>query len=247
MGAYLKIAREIAVNLAMGVPPIRWARLKTARTAWVDAEKQARKALDQFEFFRRYIGSYDGKVVAEIGPGDTIGLAPLVIAAGASKYVAIDRFLGDVYGAASNRVYEKLGTSGWQQRVQLCRHSIEEGPPLSADVIVSYNVLEHLSDIRRAFRNMARALSHGGLMVHRIDYGPHDFWADHPDKLAFRKTPNWLWNLMGSNRGYPNRMDHAQVLLALQESGFSTKAHVTEKFEGTPLNAVLVSRLEDCT
>ena len=212
----------------MGIPPIRKARLRYARTVDADPVEQERRVQTQIAFFKRAVGSFAGKVVAEIGPGDAIPLASYVLDEGAIRYIAIDRFMGAF-------VEERPG-------IQIHRVSIEEGANVKADIIVSYNVLEHLSDLRTAFRNMERILNPRGVMAHRIDYGPHDVWTQHPDKFFFRTFPGWLWRIMGSNRGYPNRVRHTEVMRLLEEAGFKTTATVTGTFAGEPLDAELLIR-----
>jgi SAM-dependent methyltransferase len=243
MWPYFWIAREIAANLAMGIPAVRSARLRRNRTMVADPVEQAARVREQFAFFASAIGPFEGKTIVEVGPGDSIALAPLFIGAGAKKYIAIDRFLGDVYGDSATQIYRALSAGEWQKDVELHACSIEDAFAISADVIVSYNALEHLGDLGRAFKNMARMLEPGAVMAHRIDYGPHDVWERCENKLEFLSFPDWLWNLMGSNRGYPNRLRHDAVLALLHDAGFSTKAKVTETFAGMPLNAELVSVL----
>src|SRR3979490_1992298 len=96
MYRYSDIARELAANAAMGSPAIKELRVRKGRTIGFPTEIKAQLVLDQFNFFIDTIGfdNIHGKVVAEIGPGDAIPLAPLFLAAGAKRYLAVDRFLG---------------------------------------------------------------------------------------------------------------------------------------------------------
>ncbi len=91
---------RLAANLAMGVPAIRAARVRMGRTTGASPDDKAREILAQFLFFTGTIGPDElrGKTVLEIGPGDAIPLAPLFLGAGAARYVALDRFLGEVVG-----------------------------------------------------------------------------------------------------------------------------------------------------
>src|SRR6266850_8305395 len=134
----------------MGIPAVRSARLRRNRTMVSDPAEQAARVKEQFAFFASAIGSFQGKTIVEVGPGDSIALAPLFIEAGAEKYIAIDRFLGDVYGRSATHIYRSIAGGGWENRVELHACSIEDAPAISADVIVSYNALEHLRDLGRA-------------------------------------------------------------------------------------------------
>lgn len=251
MYRYSDIARELAANLAMGIPTIKSRRVRKGRTIGVAAEVKAQLVLDQFNFFIEAIGRrpIQGKVVAEIGPGDAIPLAPLFLAAGARSYIAVDRFLGEVHGAEAYRLYravvellpERLssglhdlcGAAGCESveellrlpdRVRLHRFPIEQPDDSmrgQADYVVSFNVCEHLADLPRAFRGMRSLLAPEGLMIHRVDYGPHDVWVTgYNNPLAFLTVPRPIWRAMTSNRGCPNRVRHAQLMAMIRALGF---------------------------
>jgi SAM-dependent methyltransferase len=235
------VARELVANFAMGIPAVRTLRVSRGRTVGASIATKARSVVAQFEFFMDTIGREDlrGKTVVEIGPGDAIPLALLFIGAGADRYVAIDRFLGDVFGEDAMTLYREVlaltapevraglqargfGTSAGDlvtlfrsRHVALIREGIEREVPQDAreaDFIVSFNVCEHLADLGRALRNMAALLSPDGRMIHRIDYGPHDLWQSYGNPLAFLTVPGRLWNMMSSNRGCPNRVRHREFL-----------------------------------
>jgi len=251
MYRYRDILREIAANAAMSVPAIKDLRVRRGRTIGTSAEVKAPLVVEQFNFFMEAIGwdSIRGKVVAEIGPGDAIALAPLFLAAGAKQYLAIDRFLGDVYGAEAqqlydaiaklmpdrlktelDRLYRKAGIQSLAELVRspelvrLYRDPIERPADSlreQADFIVSFNVCEHLSDVERALRGMGFILASSGVMIHRIDYGPHDVWLhSYRNPLAFLTIPGPIWRVMTSNRGCPNRVRHAELVAMARNLGF---------------------------
>jgi hypothetical protein len=208
--------------------------------------------MEQFNFYVDTIGfdNIQGKVIAEIGPGDAIPLAPLFLAAGARRYVAVDRFLGEIHGPQAlelykavleiapsrlmeglNRLYELEGCDSvaqlirMQDRVLLCRTAIEraaKSPEVQADYVVSFNVCEHLSNLPQALHGMRTMLSPAGLMVHRIDYGPHDVWQTYRNPLAFLTVPRLLWRLSTSNRGCPNRVRHSELMAMLRTLGLNS-------------------------
>ena len=238
------ILRELAANVAMSVPAIRDARVKRGRTAPGSLEEKAHAIRTQFEFFMEAIGwdGIRGRTVLEIGPGDAVPLAPLFLGAGARRYVALDRFLGDV---TSDRALELCqaalaNTAVLQDRAALRRllqtpsrvtlidAAIEDGAPLDArgaDFIISFNVCEHLADLEKALRNMTALLAPGGRMIHRVDYGPHDVWQGYDNPLAFLTVPGPLWRMMSVNRGCPNRTRHTQLVSMAAALGL----HVVER------------------
>lgn len=229
---------------------------------------QVHLVLDQFDFFIEAIGwnSVRDKTVIEIGPGDAIPHGLLFLGAGAKRYIAIDRFLGSVSSTSGQELYRALIESaperikrGWTEsglnpyqypwlesnqnasRVELVAQSIERadfkeiGP---GDIIFSFNVIEHLSNLSQSFENMARMLNVRGLMIHRVDYGPHSLWRTYKNPLAFLTASNAAWSLMGSNRGYPNRKRHPQILSALYRCGFQNANRITGRFAMEDIRAI---------
>jgi SAM-dependent methyltransferase len=229
----------------MGVPAIRRRRLKVPRTSAASISIEARKIIAEFEFFADSTGALDGKTVVEIGPGDALGLAPLFLSAGAERYVAIDRFLGNIWGERAVRLYDELARirgrhlGDWAGRVELLNFSIEraDGRLPKADVLVSFDVLEHLTDLPSAVRNMATILKPNGAMFHRVDYGPHGVWLSANDHLSFLRVPSWVWIAMGSNRGYPNRTRHHELVRLLEDAGLQACTRITRSVDGDVMDA----------
>ena len=211
--------------------------------------------------------SIQGRTIVEVGPGDAIPLALLFLGTGAKKYIAFDRFIGDVLNASSLALYKAIEAdlpeeikAGWHKlrvdcsragledlfardMISLLPISIEEATtPDVADFIVSFNVLEHLSDMEQALRRMAIILKPDGMMIHRVDYGPHDVWSRYRNQLTFLVLPDWLWRLMGSNRGYPNRTRHSEVMSILAGLGFSTAERIVRRFEPEDVADVKLQR-----
>ena len=264
MYRYSDIARELAANAAMSVPAIKDLRVRKGRTIGFAPDVKAQLVLDQFNFFIASIGTdiLDGKIVVEIGPGDAIPLAPLFLAAGAKRYLAIDRFLGDVYGPIALELYRAVvkilpeRLAGGLRRLLAGSESIEEllmtpdrvglyripierpddSLRAQADYIVSFNVCEHLADLPRALCGMRSLLSPSGLMIHRIDYGPHDLWLNtYNNPLAFLTVPRPLWRAMTSNRGCPNRVRHVELMGMVRALGFNCADRVGRRASSTEI------------
>lgn len=262
------IVRELLANAVMAWSPIRQARVRAGRTTSTDVAKQARLTVDQFRFFIGTIGweSIRGKSLLEIGPGDAIPLALLFLGAGARRYVGLDRFLGDVRGPSALGLYEAIGScapdtvqAGWAslkiepsrvgfeklisdpQCVTLISAPMEQASALlvgSADYLVGFNVLEHMLDMEGALRNMITMLRPSGVMIHRVDYGPHDIWKSYSNPLAYLTISDGLWDLLGSNRGYPNRIRHWELMRLLDKVGMKTADRVTQRATASLIDAV---------
>lgn len=265
MGYKINILRECIANCLMGIPLIRSWRVSRGRTASSIVDQQVQLILDQFDFFIESIGweNVRNKTVLEIGPGDSIPLGLLFLGAGAKRYVTVDRFLGDVSSESAKRLYQGLIKSaprrvqdGWQEmginphlypdinsgsfeQIKLVRKSIEEtnlDESVRGDIILSFNVIEHLQNVPQACINMSGLLNPDGMMIHRVDYGPHAY--RHKNPLMFLTLSNTLWSLMGSNRGAPNRLRHAHILQALKSSGFNSIDRVTHRYSQEDLKSV---------
>lgn len=253
------VLREIAANLVMGMGPLRRMRVRRGRTTVQDLRLQARQVVGQFIYFRTNLGAdrIRNSAVLEIGPGDALPHALLFKAAGASRYSALDRFLADPVSERALAIYraviEQARSEGiptppidaadrddllaWFRdpgNVTIIPRAAEG---LSRDsiapqrIIFSFNVLEHLSDVAAAMDNLSRLLADDGVMIHRVDYGPHDVWRSYANPLLFLTFPDWLWSAMGSNRGYPNRVRHRAVVNALRAGGLSVEDAVTSRAE----------------
>jgi SAM-dependent methyltransferase len=171
------------------------------------------------------------KVVMELGPGDNLGLALRLIAAGARKVVAVDRFAPVSQEAQVHEVYAGLratltsdeqerfddavdlheGVSLNPARVELVQGvGIESMPPGCApgsfDFILSVAVLEHVGDNDRAFQTMDRLLKPGGMMLHQVDLSDHGIFSRAGESpLRFLTIPDPVWRAMISQIGGPNR------------------------------------------
>lgn len=262
------IARELAANLAMSIPAVRDLRVRSGRTVGHPIHLKAQSVLAQFNFFLDTIGpeSIQNRTVVEIGPGDAIPLAPLFIGAGAKKYVAVDRFLGDVtsseavnlyqavWSRAPDSIRERLIALGlhasdrcWRDfikadaRVRLIKTGIEHSAPdeaQGADYLVSFNVCEHVEDLPAALRNMAALLGPDGRMIHRVDYGPHDVWQGYENPLAFLTVPKAWWKMMSGKRGCPNRVRHRELLTMARSIGLSVVDRVGQRAAAAYVKAV---------
>lgn len=221
------VAAEVAKNTLMGIPAVSSWRTQIGRTTSSDQAQQIR---DQFAFFMGTLGDVHGKTIVEVGPGDSIGLAALFLRAGAAKYIAYDRFIGDIYGPSAMALYDALGNRNFQQFVTIRGIGIEAAEPTrEADIVVSFDVVEHLSDPVIGLERMAGLLKPGGVMVHRVDYSAHDIWRTYEEK-QFLKFPDWLWHLMGSNRGYSNRVRHAVLMKKADSLGLKCTERIPRKF-----------------
>ena len=256
-GAVAKdVARQIAYNVAMSVPPIRQWRLNRRPRAGAaftgDPQLLDRYAFQALRGIERYAGSIRGHTVIEFGPGDTLSAGLAVLAAGAERYVALDRFVPDYSRRAAKRWYEGVRAAwpsafpdrawpeylearrfpeGYADRVGHLTGSVEQVTvDEQFDIVSSWQVGEHVLDVSAFAFLTARLLKPDGIAIHRVDFGPHDCWRDYRDPLTFLRLPGPIWTAMGRSRGLPNRVRHHEFLEALQAAGLTVRCHDVSTF-----------------
>lgn len=205
------------------------------------------------------------KVILEYGPGDFPGVALLFMALGAKKVFCVDRF--QLVNASEKNIavlkvlIEKLPR---RQRERLLECLIDPKNPevgfvpakieylvkkdgLSEldneiDFVISRAVLEHVNDLEGTFLDISKAMRPGALAVHQVDLKSHGLHRSNP--LDFLQYSPWLWSLMYSHKGVPNRLRsnyYRQVVakyafdnIKFQPTTFFDQKSVVEIFNAHP-------------
>jgi len=272
------LATQIAKNILMGSATIRKWRLKRPRTAVRDAnvdEFLKNYAFTSLDFLLQYAGDLNGRSVCEIGPGDYLTSGLSILAAGATRYGVIDRFPGDYFGETAQTWYREIqknwdlfypgmawnpaiASGGFPENASQLLELI--GEPLETavtkykyDIVCSFQVGEHISDIQAFADVHNRVLADGGIGLHRVDFGPHDVWFQYKDPGTFLRFSDKIWNMTGSNRGVPNRKRHHEFMAAFERANLDVEIlysddfdrslmdldKLNEKFREMPLESVL--------
>jgi SAM-dependent methyltransferase len=178
---------------------------------------------DYFEYGNLAPDDLVGKHVLEIGPGDTLGVAMLLLAKGAASVTCVDRFKPSVNPDKNRQVCDALIrnlSSEQQARVAglmdcfIHNKSSTDGRMIAAygtaieqlhhdgkkryfDLVVSRAVLEHVYDLPEAWNEMVKVLKPDGRMLHKVDFRSHKFFNKvHP--LYFLTFEEWAWRTMTS-------------------------------------------------
>jgi SAM-dependent methyltransferase len=173
----------------------------------------------------------NGKDVLEIGPGDNLGVALLLLAKGARTVTCIDGFAPNFDAQHNSQIYQAIYkglTAAEQERVRdvvtlepdgatvaggrlISRYDAPidaVATPLEArsyDIIISRAVLEHLGDLKRGWKNMVTCLRVNGEMWHKVDFRNHNLFGEiHP--LYFLTISDSLWNLISRPDPTMNRL-----------------------------------------
>jgi SAM-dependent methyltransferase len=193
----------------------------------------------------------EGAEILELGPGDNLGVAVRLVAAGARRVVAIDRFVPfrdpdqerRIYAALVERLpaaqrervravaergHDALGDIGIELREET---PIEDAPRLLGesrfDLIVSRAVLEHVHDLDRAFPAMDALLKPGGRMLHKVDLRDHGLFNDQ-NPLTLLTISDRVYGWMGEeSAGLPNRRLIGWYREALGRLGYDARYLIT--------------------
>jgi len=270
MAKWMILVDQMLRNAIMAIPVVAEWRCRKGRTsipcsAGVDLLDKV--AYRQYRMVTDILGesSIEGKVVGEIGPGDHIPAAMLFIGAGAKRYVAFDRFQGNISSRSAKNLYDALfqdihsrhrGMRDRLKAVDIIPDKFPEGystliqyenrPIESAlakyessfDILFSYNVIEHCYDIEQFAENSFRMLQSSGVAIHRIDFGPHDAWVKSSNPFEWLTICDPLWNLTGSRRGVPNRKRFHEICSSLRGVGFTLDTIEKELYSEELVSAV---------
>ncbi|MBW8305477.1 MAG: class I SAM-dependent methyltransferase [Thiobacillus sp.] len=181
-----------------------------------------------------------GKRLLEYGPGDVPGVAMLMVAHGANQVLCVDRFplvrmspknvqivklmlehLPQVQRERAEACFRQAAQPqlGFDPRFidYLISPSGLSGLENEMDLVFSRAVLEHVNDLPATFRDMYAALKPGGIAIHLVDLKSHGLHRKSP--LDFLCWPTWLWSLMYSEKGVPNRLRVNAYRDAVAQSG----------------------------
>jgi hypothetical protein len=250
------LASQMVKNLLMGSAAFRRWRMKRPRSAAAHTERDEflkHYAFASLDLLLENAGDLHGKTVCEIGPGDYLTSGLSILAAGASRYCVIDRFPGDYFGDAAKRWYREIAVNWnrfypqtrWNEaidadgfpenasdRLELIGEPLETAIPQQRyDLVCSFQVGEHLSDINAFADVHNQVLKDGGVGLHRVDFGPHDCWFFYRDPGIFLRFSDRVWRMTGSNRGVPNRKRHHEFLEAFARAGLNVEVLFTDNFD----------------
>jgi hypothetical protein len=172
MSRLIDVGREIAKNAAMTIPAVRKFRLRGPRAGvrFTGRDDELRRyAFEGLDLIAAVHVDVAGKTVIEIGPGDFLTSGLAMLAAGATSYAALDRFVGDYSQLAAKdwylgieqawpRLYPDIPWPSWldasrfpegyPERVRTLDTPIERARRLGHfDIVCSFQVGEHVADI----------------------------------------------------------------------------------------------------
>lgn len=157
--------------------------------------------------------SLRGAVASEIGCGDCLASADMMLGLGA-RHVHLVEFSPLTLTEGSRSAIEilaakedlpndgKLLAPGDPVRLDPERVSYHQGLlenirlPEKVDFLYSFDVLEHVEDLEGFFSYCGEVVKPGGTMVHKFDLTGHNLFEDPMPPLDFQTFPTWLFNLI---------------------------------------------------
>jgi len=182
-------------------------------------------------------------VACEVGSGDCLAAADLLLGVGfrevilvEKKPIAADERQREVLkrlaaGGLPNRseVFHPDGSNRLDSsRVRVIPEYFEQARLESqVDFLFSFDVVEHVEDLRGFFKNCRSVVASGGTMVHKFDLSGHEFFEDPMPPLDFQTYPDWLYHLIFPKYRRACRRFLDEILDAAVREGFSDHPSVT--------------------
>lgn len=110
----------------------------------------------------------------------------------------------------------------------------------SVDMIYSQAVLEHVDDLRNAYRAMRSWLKPTGYISHEIDFKCHGTASEWNGHWAYS---DFMWKLVRGGRPYLlNREPHSTHIAMLKEENYKVVCDITTESESSLTKAALAPR-----
>ena len=178
----------------------------------------------------------EGFLAAEIGCGDCLAAAEMVLGQGA-RHIHLVEHQAMPITPLHREALEKTRVHDLPNRASIL---LPDNPPRlnpavatlhtgllenialpePVDLIYSFDVLEHVEDLPTFFTACHRMLKPGGWSLHKFDLSGHEFFEDPMPPLDFQTYPRWLYRLMFPRyrRAVGNFAD--QFIKAMKDCGF---------------------------
>ena len=194
-----------------------------------------------------------GRVVVELGPGDSLATAVIARALGARHVYLVDagdfaRYEAEPYQALTRHMATRGLTPpdlrGCDSRSALLAacdatylttglHGLDTIPAASADLVFSQAVLEHvrLSEFDATQRAIRRILRPTGVASHQVDLKDHLGGA--LNSLRFTHE-TWEAEWMASSGFYTNRLRMSEILASMRAAGLEPDVTAIERWRTLP-------------
>lgn len=109
-------------------------------------------------------------------------------------------------------------------------HEIELTEEMTADMIYSQAVMEHVGDLPEAYKKMRLWLKPGGILSHQIDFKSHGTAAKWNGQWAYG---DFIWKIIKGGKPYLiNRAPHSKHIALLRSEGFKIACDIRAENAG---------------
>jgi hypothetical protein len=187
--------------------------LHVVHSSYSNAVDRNTRVCKTMEPYFRTVPDLKGNIAVEIGAGDCLAAADMLLGMGVRHVHLLDqrpiiisprhRAIADAL-SADNTLPNKGDILAGAEPVRLNREKATShigllevvGLPEPPQLIYSFDVLEHVEDLNGFFRRCREVSKAGTMHVHKFDLSGHEFFEDPMPPLDFQTYPDWLFNLM---------------------------------------------------
>lgn len=229
-----------------------WRKLGLFRHGQMDSSDYALKVFDSHLIRTNLEGQIRGKVVLELGPGDSISTS-IIAAAHGAKSILVDAgdFMNrdvETYKELSQKLIQKKfilpeisSEMNFKDILKLCDsdyltnglNGLKSIPSNSVDFIFSQAVLEHLRrhEFLDIMKELRRILKPTGISSHQVDLKDHLGGA--LNNLTFSEK-NWESEFFVKSGFYTNRIQFVDMVEMFKMANFNVNITHVNKWEKLP-------------
>jgi len=243
------VARSASAMLP-GVARLKKRLSKGEQVGYLPVERRWDRYEQQLETLLSFTREHlviEGSTVLELGPGDTFCLPLLMLAAGVRRVICLDRFdqvrVTDDAFETYAYLRDKLRPSvDWNRYIDFSartfnpdhlvfqRVSIDEPllvPPQRANLVYSFDVLEHVRSVPMTVQNLGKLSLDGGFQFHSVDMAGHGSFESPRPELEFLTVPEPVWQFIQRSRPVPNRERVETFRAEFSRAGLTTVVEKT--------------------
>lgn len=230
-----------------------WQGIGLFRHGKMDSWRYALGVFDKHVERAGFTGAMNGRLVLEIGPGDSVATAIVAFAHGA-KAILVDaghfakkdlEGYRELCGLLSGRGLSPPDLTGARNLDDVLARcgaryltsglaSFHDIGPASVDLIFSQAVLEHVRrhEFSATMKECRRVLKEGGACSHRVDLKDHLGGGLNNLRFSMR---TWESRFLASSGFYTNRIQHAEMLRLFGEAGFNATVLEVNRWSEPPI------------
>ncbi len=258
---WFKVVAKIILS-RLPVDYSTWQKIGLFRHGGMDQTSYLKSIFDFHVYRSGLYGKLNGKLILELGPGDSIASALLAATYGA-RCILVD---AGVFASSDVSLYHQLAielksdgfllppaimdTKNIHEVIEACRatyltkgtESFRAIESNSVDFIFSQAVLEHirLREFNQLIAESYRVLKAGGISSHQVDLKDHLGGGLNNLRLSEKL---WESSFLSQSGFYTNRLGYSDIVNCLIENGFDVDISGVEEWNQPP---IALSSIANC-